>query len=201
MAAGPRALFDLAVWQPALEKFGAVTHLTVALYGADGQLVYGPAPATPLCAVFEEHGYDPGLFAECVRRCLAQTDGSPRGHRRTVARPGRRRHVAAARGQDRRRGGGRLCARRFLPLRGRRAARAPGRRALQRLWDLARHQQPVPARRLVLHGELLQVLGDTLLRENHRARQYEETAAQLTVGRSPRKMNSWPCCRTSCGRR
>ena len=175
-------VFDIAVWTPALEKFGAVTHLSVALYGADGRIVCGPVPATPIVALLEEHGYDPGVFAECVRECLEQhSDNRPP----VIVAPSSGLavvgvsllldgHIVGAVVA------GYALATFCEPGAIARLARESG-VLFQDLWAVARSQQPIPARRLVLHGELLQVLGDTLLRENRLRRQSEETAQQLTT--------------------
>jgi signal transduction histidine kinase/ActR/RegA family two-component response regulator len=173
-------LFDIAVWGPALEKFGAVTQLSVALYGADGQIVCGPMPATPIAAMFQKHGYDSGVFAECVRECLAQ----PGDNRPAVI-------VAPSSGLavvgvslllDGHIAGAAVAGYALVnfpeSVAVARLAREAG-TPFETMWAVARRQQPIPARRLVLHGELLQVLGDALLRENGLRRHSEETTMQL----------------------
>jgi diguanylate cyclase (GGDEF)-like protein len=174
-------VFDLAVWEPALKKYGAVVHLSVVLYGADAQIACDPMLATPIATLFRKHRYDPGLFGTCVRTCLAQpvadraavvvTDPSGLAVVGTsLLRDG---HTVGAVV------GGYALVGFCESVAMARLARQSG-IPFQELWAVARQQPPISARALTLEGELLQVLGDTLLEENHLRRQSEEGARKLS---------------------
>jgi PAS domain S-box-containing protein len=170
-------LFSSAVWELALQKYASATQLTVRLLDAEERAVFGPIHPTPLFHLFDEAGYDPGLFIECARRCIAQTEKRPavlvsQFHGLTV--------VGASLALEGRVVGAAVGGYAFADFSQVSEIQRLGRQAgisFERLWEIARKQAPVPQRRLLVYGELLQVLGDSLLRENHRARQYEQAAA------------------------
>jgi signal transduction histidine kinase/CheY-like chemotaxis protein len=172
-------LFGSDLWKPALDKYAQATGLAVQLFGRDGQPVLASTYPTALTTLFAEHGFEPGLFAECARRCLEQTELRPavlvhESHGLTVVGTslvldGTVAGAAVA--------GYALAG--FLQVSAARRWAESAALPFERLWHVLRKQAPVPERRLMLHGELLQVLGDALLRENHRTRQYEETVTLL----------------------
>lgn len=172
-----KVLFSSDLWEKALEKFATAAHMTVKLYDNELRAVSGPIHSTPLFQLFDERGYDPGIFVECVRRCIVQTKDRPavivsQFHGLAVVGTSlllEGKIVGAA-------VGGYVLADFSQVSDIQSLARQAG-IAFDPLWEVARQQQPVPQNRLLVQGELLQVLGDALLRENYRTRQYAETAA------------------------
>ena len=173
------ALFGSELWKPALDKYAEVTGLTVELFGDEGQAIAATVHITPLVALFRQHAYDPGLFAECARRCLTQTHERPavvvtESHGLTVVGTSLALDgviVGAAVAGYALGGFSQVTAvQRWSQL-----ARVP----FDRLWSVVRTLSPLPERRITHYGELLQVLGDALLRENHRTRLYEDAVVKL----------------------
>ncbi|HYN12691.1 MAG TPA: hybrid sensor histidine kinase/response regulator [Burkholderiales bacterium] len=173
------SLFSSDLWQPALDKYTEVTGLTVELFGLERQVTLSTVHPTPLVQLFLKYGFEPGLFAECARRCLSQTSLRPavvaaESHGLAV--------VGASLVLEGAIVGAAVAGYAFAGFsqvaavqRWAKSAGVP----FESLWTIARRQVPVPERRLMLYGELLQVLGDALLRENYRTRQYEDAVVKL----------------------
>ncbi len=179
MAQVGQGLFDSGTWSAALEKYGAATALTVTVYGLNGQIACGPLHRTPLFDLFTRHGYEPGILAECARRCLAQARERPAV---VVAPEYGLAVVGTSLVLDGEIVGAAIAGYALVDFCRSAAIEQLAREAgvpLRELWDIARTHQPMPERRLLVQGELLQVLGDAILRENYRTRQLESTAARL----------------------
>ena len=171
-------VFQLDRGRAALEKYAIVNHLTVQVYGADGRPVAGAVNRTPLFDLFSR-GHGPGMFLRCARECLGQSDpgapvvieeqyglaviGTPLVLAGEIAGAAVAGYALTAH----------LSYREVMRLA--RDCRLP----FDEVWAVTRKELPESRGRLPLRGELLGILGNTLLSEHYRSRQLEETSLRL----------------------
>ena len=170
------AIFASDTWRQAVARYCAATHLSVRIYTTGGALLDEHVCRTPLYELFTRHGRDSIAFDEATRR-VAAADNGARGVRV------RERHglatLAVRTGSDLvavagfalvshvDEAGAALLARTHeLPF--------------DAVWDVGRRTTSVSRAGLVLCGELLATLIETLLREGARTRALEATSAQLS---------------------
>jgi signal transduction histidine kinase/ActR/RegA family two-component response regulator len=160
----------------ALEKYAAVTHLAVRIYDRDQQVVAALTNSNPLFELFTR-GRQPRILDECVIRCFTQTDAL------VIVDNG---HGLAVIGIPFTSGGHVVCAAvaayaltaHLDQFEIRRLARE-SKLAFDSMWDVTRKSLPIPRYRLPVYGELLRIIGETLLSEHDRARQLEEMVSRL----------------------
>ncbi len=172
-------VFSSEVWEPALEKFASATRLTVNLFEADGSVAIGPVGSEKLFQLFRDSGYQPELFAECARRCLRQSED--RAAIKLVQKQGLG-VVGTSLILEGRTVGAVVAGYAFMDFVRMSEARSLARQSgaeFDRLWRIARAQEPVAPNLMTSYGKLLQVIGDTLLRENYRTRQHQTEAENL----------------------
>jgi signal transduction histidine kinase/CheY-like chemotaxis protein len=179
MAAPDLMVFQLDRGRAALEKYAAANHLTLRIYGADGSLMMDAVNRTPLFDLFSA-GHEPGLFAACALECLSQSGPGPpvviHEEQYGFAVVGTPLVLA-----------GEVVG---AAVAGYALTTHSGHRELTRLardcglafddiWKVTRKELPVSSARLPLRGELLGIIGNTLLSEYHRSRQLEDTSLRL----------------------
>src|SRR5688572_12390674 len=172
------SVFQLDRGRAALEKYAAVNHVTVQIYGADGEVVAAAVNRTPLLDLFSP-GHSPGMFATCARRCLTQSGPSPP----VVI---EEQYGIAVVGTPLVLGGeivGAAVAGYALTthLSYREVVRLARDCTLpvDDVWAATRKELPVPRSVLPLRVELLGIIGNTLLSEHSRSRQLEDTSLRL----------------------
>jgi signal transduction histidine kinase/CheY-like chemotaxis protein len=171
-------VFRLDRGRAALEKYAIVNHLTVQVYGADGCPVAGAVNRTPLFDLFSR-GQGPGMFVRCARECLGQSDpGSPvvieeQYGLAVIGTP----LVLAGEIVGAAVAGYALTT--HLTYREVMRLARDYRLPFDEVWAVTRKELPESRSRLPLRGELLGILGNTLLSEHYRSRQHEETSLRL----------------------
>ena len=179
MAVDRDRLFDLEVWRPALMKYEAVTHLNVTLYDADTHVICcDPVKPDTLFALFRESGCLPGVLSECARHCLNDTNA----HEVIVSTAGIVGVVGTPLVLEGETLGAAVAGFAMVDFCQSALVSALARRthiSFGRLWAVARQTHPISEHRLHTHGELLQVLADTVLRQQARSVQVQAFASDL----------------------
>jgi signal transduction histidine kinase len=171
------SLFQSERARIAFEKYAAVTQLAVSLYNRKEELITAPISANPLFELFKK-GRAPQIVRDCVKRCLMQADGSP-----LIIEDA---HGLAVMGVPFTSESTVICAAvaayaltAHLDQREIRRLAHDTKLAFDSIWNVTRKTLPLPRHRLPVYGELLRIIGETLLSEHDRARQLEETLTRL----------------------
>jgi signal transduction histidine kinase/ActR/RegA family two-component response regulator len=161
----------------ALEKYAGVTHLAVRIYDRDEQVITESANSNPLFELLTR-GREPQILGDCVRRCFTPTDASV-----IVVENG---HGLAVVGAPFISGDDVVCAAvaayaltAHLDQREIRRLARESKLAFDSMWNVTRNSLPIPRHRLPVYGELLRIIGETMLSEHDRARQLEEMVSRL----------------------
>ena len=171
-----QGLFRSERGRTALEKYCAVTHLTVRVYGADDGPLSGPIYPTLLYQLFAGGGDRSAAFVERLRPPPGEhnspvvVEDSGLATVGTVVRfEGDVVCTAVA---------GPVLVAHLTHQDAQRIVRASG-VPFDAVWIAARKELPIPRPRLELYGELLQVVGETLLSDHYRSRRLEDALTRL----------------------
>jgi signal transduction histidine kinase/ActR/RegA family two-component response regulator len=170
------ALFRSERGRTALDKFCAVTHLTVRVYAADHGALSEPIHRTQLFEVFARGGSAPAAFIDRLRPSSEGNGIAVLVEESGVATVGTTFRVEGA--VVCRAVVGPALVAHMTERDAQQIARASG-LPFDAIWMVARKELPIPRQRLVQYGELLQVVGETVLSDSYRSRRLEEALARL----------------------
>ncbi len=171
-------VFQTAAGKLALEKYAAVTHLSIRVYDRNRRICAEQRGSNRLFELFTA-AREPSIVSKCLERCFAQSDrmtcvcvehehglavlAAPFTNESEIV------CVSIA---------GYALTGHIDQLQLRRLAQESG-LSFESLWHLVRSEVPTPVHRLQVNGELLKIIGDTVISEHFRAQQLEATLAEL----------------------
>ena len=175
--------FDPTVFQTeagklALEKYTAVTHLSLRLYDRNRRIIAEQRGSNRLFELFTG-AQEPTIISQCLERCFTQPD-------RMTCVCVEHEHGLAVVGAPFTNEGQVVCVSvagyaltgHIDQLQLRRLARETG-LSFESVWRIVRSEVPTSLDRLQLNGELLKIIGDTVISEHFRSRQLQVTLTEL----------------------